>query len=94
MPAPKEVVLELKGNLDIRQAEEIHKSMLELTGGKKPVILDFAEAEDIDVSIIQLLYSFKTTLAGQKREVDFRNLNDRIISRITLCDFTSLIKEN
>ncbi len=94
MPAAKKVVLDLKGVLDIRQAESIYNEMKKLAEAKREVTVDFSEAEDIDMAVLQLLYSFKKTMAEQKKSVTLANLSEQLISRINLCDFTSLLEES
>ena len=94
MPAAKKVVLDLKGVLDIRQAESIYNEMKKFAEAKREVTVDFSEAEDIDMAVLQLLYSFKKTMAEQKKSVTLANLSEQLISRINLCDFTSLLEES
>ena len=94
MPPKKQEKLELSGNLDIRQAEDLHETLKKLSSGKTNIVLDFSKAEDIDFAIVQLLFSFKKSLADEKRKLIFKSVNEKVESKIILCDFKSLLQEN
>lgn len=94
MPPKKQEKLELSGNLDIRQAEDLHESLKKLTNGNTNIVLDFSNVSDIDFAIIQLLFSFKKSLADEKRKLILKSVNDKVKSKINLCDFKSLLQEN
>jgi len=92
MAAAKGDILNLTGNLDIRQAELLHESLKKLKAGKKNIILDFSEADDIDLAVLQLLFSFKKSIHDESRTVEFENVNEKIRERISLCDFAELLQ--
>jgi len=94
MAAAKDEVIQLSGVLDIRQAESLHEKLKSVKSTKRSVILDLQEAEDIDLSITQLIFSFKKSLIEEKRTVSIRNANDKIMERISLCDFNELLQES
>jgi anti-anti-sigma factor len=94
MPPKKQEKLEMRGNLDIRQAEDLYETFKKLNGVKTNILLDFSDVDDIDFAIIQLLYSFKKSLADKKRKLIFKSVSEKVKSKIVLCDFKSLLQEN
>lgn len=49
--------IEMKGELSIQNAEELHTIFVSALQKKGDILLDFSNLEDIDVSTIQLIYS-------------------------------------
>lgn len=94
MPPKKQETLELSGNLDIRQAEDLYENFKKLIGAKSNIVLDFSKVDDIDFAIIQLIFSFKKSLADEKRKLIFKSVKEKVKSKIVLCDFKSLLQEN
>ncbi len=94
MPPKKKETLELSGNLDIRQAEDLKEAFSGVLEAKHNLTLDFSKADDIDFSVIQLLYSFKNAMEAQNCQLDFIQLNEKIRSRLVLSDFLSLVEES
>lgn len=59
MGTPKKGLIYLKGELSISDAEQLHATLLSLLEEKNSkILIDISELEDIDVSIMQLLYAF------------------------------------
>lgn len=58
--------IEMKGELSIQNAEELHSIFLSALQKKGDILLDFSKLEDIDVSIIQLVYSLYESSKGHK----------------------------
>ena len=49
--------IELKGELGVANAEEIRKLFVSAVEKNQPIVFDVTQLEDIDVSIVQLLYA-------------------------------------
>jgi len=92
MAVAKGEVIQLSGILDIRQAESIHEILKNTKNSKKSAVLDFKTADDIDLAILQLLFSFKKSMKEDNRTVEFENISDRIKERISLSDFNELLQ--
>lgn len=54
--------IELQGELGIVNAAEIKKILISAVEKKQPITFDVSQLEDIDVSIVQLLYGLYTSL--------------------------------
>ncbi len=61
--------IEMKGELSIQNAEELHNIFLSALQKKGDILLDFSNLEDIDVSTIQLIYSMYISCKDHKLEV-------------------------
>lgn len=61
--------IEMKGELSIQNAAELHQIFLSALQKKGDILLDFSALEDVDVSTIQLIYSLFISCAGHKLEV-------------------------
>jgi anti-anti-sigma regulatory factor len=105
MGTTKKGLISLKGELSIGDAEHLHSSLLSLIEEKhKKIVIDLSELEDIDVSIIQLLYAFylqadtSTTyeVIGEiKPIIKYRLVSCGIISKSDLSDteiYSEIIK--
>ena len=49
--------IELQGELGVNNAEEVRKMLISAVEKKQPITFDVSKLEDIDVSIVQLLYA-------------------------------------
>ena len=92
MAVAKDEMIQLSGILDIRQAESIHEVLKNARNGKKSAVLDFKEAEDIDLTVLQLLFSFRKSMKEDGRTVGFENISEKIKERISLSDFSELLQ--
>lgn len=94
MPAKKKETIQLKGHLDIRQAESIQDTLNKSIKKNASLILDLTQADDIDFAVIQLLFSLKRTLNKNKNDLYIEGVNDKITEKIVLCDFKDLLQEH
>lgn len=61
--------IEMKGELSVQNAEELHNIFLSALQKKGDILLDFSNLEDIDVSTIQLIYSLYISSKDHKLNV-------------------------
>lgn len=54
--------IELQGELNINNAAEIKKILISAVEKKQSIIFDVNKLEDLDVSIVQLMYAFYNNL--------------------------------
>jgi anti-anti-sigma regulatory factor len=55
------------GVLTIKNAEEIHAKFLEVLGGSGDIVIDTADADEVDVSFVQLLLAARRSAREQGR---------------------------
>lgn len=65
----KKLTVKFSGNLVINHIEEIHKTVLEKTDVKKPLHLNIANPDTIDLTFIQFVLSLQKTYLN--KDVDF-----------------------
>lgn len=58
--------IEMKGELSVQNADELHKIFISALQKKGDILLDFSMLEDIDVSTIQLIYALYTSNKDHK----------------------------
>ncbi len=63
--------IDLKGDLSVANAEDLRKMFKAALQKKTEVTVNVSSLEDIDVSIIQLVYALVTGLLKEKRELIF-----------------------
>lgn len=61
--------IEMKGELSVQNADELHKILVSAIQKKGEILLDFSQLEDIDVSTIQLIYSLYSSTRDHKLTV-------------------------
>ena len=77
--------IELIGELSVNNAEDIHKLFLSALEKKSDININVSELEDIDVSIMQLLYGLYIGL-GDKRNITLTgNVKPLIKNRLYIC---------
>lgn len=54
--------IELQGDLNVSNAAEVRKILVSALEKKQPIVFDVTKLEDMDVSIVQLLYSLYNSL--------------------------------
>ena len=54
--------IELQGDLNVSNAVEVRKILVSALEKKQPIVFDVTKLEDMDVSIVQLLYSLYNSL--------------------------------
>jgi anti-anti-sigma factor len=91
MAPRKQEEIRLEGTLDIRRAEKLKAEFSALLKGNSNIALNFEDVDDIDFAAIQLIYSFKKSLITGKRKLSLDGMNEKIKSKITLCDFQELL---
>jgi anti-anti-sigma regulatory factor len=74
-------VLSLEGAVTIRHAQELAANLVECLEDGVPVGVDTAGLEDIDTSILQLLYSLRKTATT----VSFDNPSEVFIGAVDRC---------
>ncbi|RKX75755.1 MAG: hypothetical protein DRP87_13795 [Spirochaetes bacterium] len=65
------IVLKLKGEASIENAEKIHKSFLQFINNNETLLLDLDEVEKVDISFLQILAALCKTLNEKKGEILF-----------------------
>ena len=91
MAPRKQEEIRLEGGLDIRRAEKIKEQFADLLKDNSNITLNFDNVDDIDFPVIQLIYSFKTSITQGKRKFSITGINEKIKNKITLCDFQELL---
>lgn len=71
--------LHLKGQLDIREANNLKTRLGRLLDTNQKVVLDASKVEKIDTSIMQLLTAFCRSASAKGIEVQWKNPNSRIL---------------
>jgi anti-anti-sigma regulatory factor len=74
-------VLELRGAVTIRHAQELAANLVESLEDGMPVGVDTAGLEDIDTCILQLLYSLRKTAPA----LSFDNPSEVFIGAVDRC---------
>ena len=80
--------IEMKGELSIQNAEELHTIFLSALQKKGDILLDFSQLEDIDVSTIQLIYSLFISCKEHKLEVK-GPIQQKVKQRLYTCGLIS-----
>lgn len=57
--------IELQGDLNINNAADIKKILISAVEKRQPITFDVSKLEDIDVSIVQLLYGLFTSVSPE-----------------------------
>lgn len=58
--------IEMKGELSVQNADDLKKILVSALQKKGDILLDFSALEDIDVSTVQLIYSFYSSCKDHK----------------------------
>lgn len=93
MPPKKNTIIELEENLTIQKVEalfENFKIKLKSTGSVK---LDFSKVSALDFAALQLLFALKKTCQEKEKQIEFQNVDPKIMEWFELSDLTSLISE-
>jgi len=72
--------IELQGELGIVNAAEIKKILISAVEKKQPITFDVSKLEDIDVSIVQLLYGLYTSL-DPSCEVSYKGVLSPLVKK-------------
>lgn len=72
-------VMQLKGQLDIREANTLKSKLARLLDANQPIALNASKLEKIDTSIMQLLTAFCLSANAKGIEVKWQNPNERLL---------------
>lgn len=81
--------IELKGDLSISNAEEILKMFKSASQKKTEITIDVSQLDDVDTSIIQLIYSLYRSV-GKDRAITLAGpVSETVKRRLYLCGILS-----
>ena len=70
----------------VAQAAELHRNILSALDSTDPVVIDFSETSQLDVSVLQILMS----ITSAECPVQFRNVSDELKTRLIDVGVTDL----
>ena len=82
--AAEENIITCSGALDISRAEKFHQEVNAALGKGGMIVLDAAEIERIDTTILQLLLALFRDAAARKVQVKWRTPSDALIRAASL----------
>lgn len=71
--------MQLKGQLDIREANNLKAKLAKFLDANRTVVLDASKVEKVDTSIMQLLAAFCRCANAKGIEVKWKNPNSRLL---------------
>jgi len=78
-----------KEELNISDAKSVHDMLIEEISNDKDILVDMSDVKKIDMSIIQLFISAKSTVQKNSKKFELQNLSDEVshILQRSFCDF-------
>ncbi len=77
--------IELKGDLSIQNAEELHKVFLSASQKKSDIELNVTGLEDFDASIIQLVFALYRAVDKERPIIFTGSVSSTVKRRLYLC---------
>jgi len=76
--------------LNIYEIEKFYETLKEEIK-KDKIVVDFENVNKIDYIAIQLLVSLKKTTKKENKQLEFININDEVMQKLSKCKFDAIL---
>lgn len=76
--------------LNIYEIEKFYETLKEEIK-KDKIVVDFENVNKIDYIAIQLLVSLKKTTTKENKQLEFININDEVMQKLSKCKFDAIL---